>query len=197
MITKTVSRRRLLGALIVPTVALALWWYLRPQYALRQIGLDGRTLAREGSCNTTVREVFCTTARPGAPIPNAHATIQYDPLTRQLLRATRMWMLSDSVRWSTVLDSVRTVMDGSHGPRLTCSASETGFPVSERWRFGGREVRVYAGRARYQTTPSWFVLVHLVAPGASGCGPRTERVFLTPAQMEQRFLDWLSELTGS
>jgi hypothetical protein len=186
-----------LGALIILTMALALWWYLRPLYPVREIGLDGRALTRDASCNTSVHEVFCITMRPGGPIPSAYATIQFNPWTRQLTRATRTWTLSDSVRWSTVLDSVRTAMDASGRPRVPCDASETGFAVSERWQFASREVRVYAGRSRQTRTPPWFVLVFLVPRGAAGCGPRTERVFLTPAQIEQEFLNWLSERTGS
>jgi hypothetical protein len=134
--------------------------------------------------------------RPGAPIPSVLATIQFNPWTRELSRATRNFTLSDSIRWSATIDSVRAALDAYGGARVSCDASETGFTVSESWRFGGSEVRLYAGRSTQSGTPPWYVIIHLVSRGAAGCGNRIERVFLTPAQLEQEFMKWLSERSG-
>jgi hypothetical protein len=142
------ARSRTLGwtLLGVAVVACGSAWYVRPRGAARRVGIDWRATVRDATCTTNRHETMCTTVPPWAPAPATHATLQFNPWTRRLTRASRTWTISDSTHWSVMLDSIRRAMEGAHGERAVCDRAETGFPIAEAWRFGEYETRLYAGK---------------------------------------------------
>jgi hypothetical protein len=150
--------------------------YALPTFAVRRIGLDGVDLAHNGDCSQLVhlwREAACSRYPLDPALPSYAVSVQLDPWTRQLNRASRVWVTLDSVTWRTRVDSVRREMRLAHYERVACEPAETGFSITEAWRAGGDEIRLYGG-ADSMPRPSgarYYVAdVVLVPHDLPGCG---------------------------
>jgi hypothetical protein len=174
-------------------------WYARPILSVRHIGLPWQLTLHQSHCVIARHEADCTTPWPVTIVPPAYsATIQFKPLTRELLRADRTWNLRDSVEWMRVVDSTRLALGGQGLERLPCDTAVTRFAIADAWRLGAHEIRFYASPRMpvRGVGERHFATVQLVAFGAYGCEPRYGVRLLTPDEMAQAARDWLAKQIG-
>jgi hypothetical protein len=172
-------------------------WYARPIVHARLVGVDWRGTVRASTCSTTRREVWCTTLRVPPGIGDSYTTLQLNPVTRGINRISRNWAFADSVGWKAMIDSTRRVMRIRHGEPLPCETWETGFKLTQAWRFGAEEARLYASQISATVTQPqfWFLSLQLVPLDAPACG-RPHYVILGPAEIAQQVHDWLTVHLG-
>lgn len=177
-----------------------MWWYRRPIRAARRIGVDWRATVDRSRCNTTWRELFCTTIRNVPPIPARYVTLQINPITRSVHRIERAIQGSDSIAWHRFVDSAYAALSSSGGTPIPCYNTETNFPIAEAWRVGDTETRLFAAwlPANHAGHPDalGYAGVLVVPFDAPGCGRSFQYHLLSPAEIAHRVDVWFSERVG-
>jgi len=191
--------RKHIGLLAISAVALSgafLIWYARPLVPAHRIGIPWTyTLAASG-CQRGRGMTSCNTRSPRSGRTSG-TSLLYTAATRELLRADRTWILSDSLIWMGIIDSTRRAFAGWGLQALPCDPTATHFPVAEAWRLGNRELRLYAApRVPSDMGVRRYVSVQIVAFGAFGCGARYYRRLLTRAEIARAAHDWLVKQIG-
>ncbi len=187
--------------LVTFVLALAGAWYLRPIRQARLIGLEWPTVVNRSTCRAHGAEVVCASGILRPPPQHGSLTagmVQLNRWTRGLSFASRAWMISDSVQWWAMTDSLRRSVYAAGGRPLSCDATSAESGPVSAWEFGNYEARLYSGRvpASRRHRAFWSVAIGLVPRGTPGCGRAFRYELPSPSQLAQQMEDWLTGRFG-
>lgn len=178
-------RHRVVAVATLALVCVGMVWYVRPIATLNAIGIAWRPTLRTSHCTPVWRTVACATNWPPSDRLRSATLVDYDHLSRGILRAERRSMFDDSATWDHALDSVRQSLPTHAEAVLPCDAADTDFPIAQAWRAGQHQIRLYAtpGLPVRPTNVRPYLSVQLLSFGAPGCGPRYVGRQVTAAEL--------------
>lgn len=173
-------------------------WYARPIAVLQTIGISWRTMLSTSHCARFHQEVSCTTDWPPTGTLRSAVLVDYDRVSRRILRAERRWVFDDSTVWRHTLDSTVHSVSAANDAELPCDTAATHFPTAQAWRAGQHEIRVYAEPERpvSRADARPYLSVQLLPFGADGCGPRYVTRLITGAELARAAEEWMAEQIG-